>query len=251
MLNYIERLLRGLATWIYSGVHWTTFLVLHALTLGKSTLRYREAWARGWGRTSLRLLGIRLILENENPAQLRGPKVAIINHQSLLDLMWSAAVCPDQPLAIGKKEIIWAPFIGLVFVAMGFIRIDRKNHRRAVRALDGVAETIRKESRSLFVAPEGTRSPTGELLPFKKGAFHLAIQAQAPVYFMVVHGAYDLMPKQNFLPRKGTLYIRFPEPISTTGMTLEKDLDTLVKRARSVVAETNQAMRLAHPNVLA
>jgi 1-acyl-sn-glycerol-3-phosphate acyltransferase len=172
--------------------------------------------------------------------------VVVCNHQSTLDLPWGGTICPPRPVTIGKKEVVFIPILNLIFWALDFIRVDRGNTKKALASLEGVADQLKKGKRSLVIAPEGTRSPSGELLPFKKGAFHIAVQAQAPICPVVVHGAHDCLPKHRLLPRKGTIYIQFLEPISTRGKTAS-DVSDLTQQTESAIREALTTLRVRYP----
>lgn len=182
-----------------------------------------EALIRGWGVGGLKLAGIRVILDNECPyADRPEARVVICNHPSALDLLWGAAICPPRPLAIGKKELIFVPIINWAWWMLRFRRIDRRDRAAAVASLQDVPRWVRDNRLSLVLAPEGTRSHDGGIGPFKKGPFHIAVAAQAPIYPVVVSGAFELMPRTAWLPRTGAVRIRFLDPIPTAGMGAEQ-----------------------------
>jgi 1-acyl-sn-glycerol-3-phosphate acyltransferase len=132
-------------------------------------------------------------------------------------------VFPRQTVVIGKKEVIYIPFWGQMYVAFGNIIIDRKDVKNSVAGLNKAAELVKKKSLSVWIFPEGTRNQSGVgLLPFKKGAFHLALQAQVPIVPIV---ASNLNPVLNFKERKvhgGTLKVQILSPISTHGMRIDQ-----------------------------
>lgn len=201
------------------------------------TLRMMPDWVvqkmiRFWGRSVLRILEISLEYKNIPNFDEAYPRVIVCNHQSALDLAWGAAICPIRALVIGKKEVIFIPFINLAWWAFRFIRVDRKDSKKAIASVKGVAEELRTKRRSLLIAPEGTRSPDGNILPFKKGAFHIAIESKASVYPIVVRGAFDLLPKTSLLPKPGKIYLEFLEPIETEDLE-SKDVDFLIHRVRN------------------
>ena len=125
-------------------------------------------------------MGVKLEIVGPDLLTERKARVVVMNHQSTLDMAWMSAIIPPAPLVIGKKELIYIPMINLAWWAVRFIRIDRGNHAKAIAALAGVGEMIVRERRSLVIAPEGTRSRSGEIQHFKKGAFHMARQAGVP-----------------------------------------------------------------------
>jgi 1-acyl-sn-glycerol-3-phosphate acyltransferase len=108
---------------------------------------------------------------------------------------------------------------------------------------DPVPEKIVKQSRSLFIAPEGTRSPTGQMLPFKKGAFHIAVQGGIPIYPILVHGAFELMPKSRIIARPGVICLKFLDPVPTRGLGTD-DVDSLLTEIRErMISEFEKLQR--------
>ena len=104
---------------------------------------------------------------------------------------------------------MWIPIFNITFIAARFHFIDREKRRKSHVQMRRITESIRKEGRSIVIAPEGTRSTDGELKPFKMGGFHLAATTQHPIVPMVVCGASALMPKGSWICRPGDLWVRF------------------------------------------
>ena len=111
------------------------------------------------------------------------PAVFIGNHQTALDVLLLGTVFPRYCSVTSKKQLKRTPFLGWFMTLSGTVFIDRSDRQSAVKAFDGAAKEIRERRQSVFIFPEGTRSNAAEptLLPFKKGAFHLAIQAKVPI----------------------------------------------------------------------
>lgn len=237
-MHLLVRVFRALSIWAFTAAYWSFQLGGRFLCFRRVDPDEAALIIRRWGVHGLKIAGIRLCLENPCPYLDRvEPRLIICNHPSALDLLWGAVICPPRPLAIGKKELIWIPVINWVWWMLRFRRIDRRDHQKAVESLREIPKLIVKNGLSLIMAPEGTRSKDGSIGPFKKGPFHIAIGAQAPVYPIVVSGAYELMPRTAWLPRSGTVRLKFLNPVSTQGMT-EKDAPVLAERCRqAMVAE--------------
>lgn len=111
------------------------------------------------------------------------PAVIIGNHQTALDVLLLGTIFPRYCSVTAKKQLKRTPFLGLFMALSGSVFVDRADKKSAVKAFDGAAREIRERRQSVFIFPEGTRSNAKEpmLLPFKKGAFHLAIQAKVPI----------------------------------------------------------------------
>ncbi|MFZ9595757.1 MAG: lysophospholipid acyltransferase family protein [Bdellovibrionia bacterium] len=183
-----------------------------------------------------------MIETNPHPAKNRGARVMIANHQSALDLMVGAALSSEGCLVVAKKEIIWIPFINLSWWALGFTRLDRSNPTRAINSLLELSRFIVQDQRSIWIMPEGTRYPAGEIGPFKKGAFHLAIQAQVPIYPVVLSGSGELLGKAGFFPKPGKIWIRFLPPVPTVGLS-SHDVETLMNQVRTQMQQEYQTLQ--------
>ncbi|XP_049909305.1 1-acyl-sn-glycerol-3-phosphate acyltransferase beta isoform X1 [Epinephelus moara] len=123
-------------------------------------------------------LGLRFDVSGWEHLQTEGPYVIISNHQSSLDVLGLMEILPDRCTMIAKKELVYAGTVGLVCWLGGIVFINRKKTSDAKSVMADAAKTMLDDQIRLWVFPEGTRNQRGDLLPFKKGAFHLAVQAQ-------------------------------------------------------------------------
>ena len=156
-----------------------------------------------------------------------------MNHQSTLDIVWFSAIAPNRMGGIGKKEIRWVPFLNIAWWALHMHYIDRSNHDAALHTMKVVGEDLVRDRRTVGISPEGTRSDDGSIAPFKKGAFHLALTHQLPIYPIIISGPSDLMSKGSFLAKSGTIKIKFLESISTEEWTrddLSREVEKLHER---------------------
>ena len=164
------------------------------------------------------------------------PAVFVFNHQSQLDVIIMAALLRSDFTGVAKKELqkdpTFAPLGWLADVAF----IDRANTEQAKQALAPAVEALRN-GRSLAMAPEGTRSATPRLGPFKKGAFHVAMQAGVPMVPVVIRNAGELMPSHGALISPGILQVAVLTPVPTTSWT-RKNLDRQVERVRGMFLRT-------------
>lgn len=164
------------------------------------------------------------------------PAVFVFNHQSQLDVLILSALLRSDFTAVAKKELQHDP----VFAPMGWLAdvayVDRANSEQARAALEPAVQSIR-EGRSLVIAPEGTRSPTPRLLPFKKGAFHLAMQAGVPMVPIVIRNAGELMPAHSLLLSSGTVQVAVLPPVSTARWTA-RNLNRQVEEVRGMFLAT-------------
>lgn len=185
-----------------------------------------------YAENALDLAGVRLEVKNEKYLWEHRPAIFVMNHQSMLDGYIAPALVKRDYFMMGKIEAGELPVLGQMLKDAGFILFDRTDRAAAIAACDEAAERIRG-GYSLCIAPEGTRSYSKRLEPFKKGAFHIALQTGAPIVPIVVKNATELWPRgQNFV-RPGTLHIEILKPVSTrnwTRETLDQHLDDLHRR---------------------
>ncbi len=192
----------------------------------------RNLFSTLWGELSAAAIDLKLDVEGEEHAWSARPAVFVFNHQSALDTVVMVKLLRRDIAAIAKKEIASQPVIGQVAAMMGAIFVDRADSEKAIAAFAPAIEALRSGT-SIAIAPEGTRSPTNHLGPFKKGAFHLALQAQVPMVPVVIRNTTDWMPKGAFFARPGTVEVKVLPPIDTRGWTVTS-LDSQVKKVREM-----------------
>jgi 1-acyl-sn-glycerol-3-phosphate acyltransferase len=190
---------------------------------------------RRWARLLLRCSGTSVVLENAGAIDPDHPQILVANHSSWFDVLALAAFLPGRYLFVAKRELERVPVFGRAVRACGHVFIDRGDRKRAVASLGLARELLEKESPTIIMFPEGTRSMTGELQSFKKGAFVLAIQTGVEVVPAAIFGSREIMRKGSLLIGPGTIRVRFGEPIGVVGLTLE-DRNELTERARSSLA---------------
>jgi 1-acyl-sn-glycerol-3-phosphate acyltransferase len=132
-----------------------------------------------------------------------------------------------------KAELRKLPVLVRAFDLAGFVPLDRANREQSLPAIDRAAEALR-EGNSFLIFPEGTRSRTGELLPFKKGGFIMAIKAGAPIVPVAIKGARDALRKGSLVIRPVTVTVRIGAPVETAGLTLD-DRDLVIQEVRGRV----------------
>lgn len=162
------------------------------------------------------LSGIEVRLEGINNEDFSENSRVLLSftHASNLDGFLVAYSCPIRQVAFGKKELFTVPFFAWISLAIGGIPVDRQNRNRAIAALK-MSVNAAQQSGNLCVAiaPEGTRSTTGQLLPYKKGAFYLVEDLHAPIVPLLIFGAYDLYPVGNWVNLTGVITVRYLPPI--------------------------------------
>ena len=225
-------------------------LVSLALLCSICTLQYfsTSIWyytAITMGKGSLWIMGIKVQEENPSNIAQQEARIFMYNHTSFLDILWLCAIGPPAFSSVTKKLFLYIPIINIVFWASGQIFIDRKNAEKAIQSLNKLRERVTKEKRTVFISPEGTRSTDGEILPFKKGGFHMAQQAQLPIYYAVVHGAFELMPTGSFAPKSGTIFIRYLPPIDCSNWTRDT-LSENIENVRAHMIQEHNELRKIH-----
>jgi putative phosphoserine phosphatase/1-acylglycerol-3-phosphate O-acyltransferase len=154
-------------------------------------------------------------VRGEENLWLRRPAVFVFNHQSKADVVIMARLLRRDITGVGKKEIKNIPIIGKTMELAGTVFIDRANAASAIEAMQPLVDALRNEGKSVVIAPEGTRTVSPRLAPFKKGAFHLAMQAGVPMVPIVIHNAGDVAPKGDFVFRPATVEVDVLPPVDT------------------------------------
>ncbi|KAF9361162.1 1-acylglycerol-3-phosphate O-acyltransferase [Mortierella sp. NVP85] len=164
------------------------------------------------------------------------PAIVVCNHQSSMDMMILGQVFPKHCVVMAKKELLYFPLLGLFMKLSNAIFIDRKNHKKAIESTTQAVTDMKKHNSGIWIFPEGTRSrlDTADLLPFKKGAFHLAIQSQYPILPIISQGYTHIYDSSKRSFPGGELEIRVLEPIPTTGMTAD-DVNDLMEKTRNLM----------------
>jgi 1-acyl-sn-glycerol-3-phosphate acyltransferase len=188
----------------------------------------------GGVRMGFALAGINYRVEGANHLLRDRAAVYCSNHQSHIDPpVLFEALHPEMRI-LYKAEIDRLPLLPRAFRLAGFIPVDRKNKEAGMRAIDKAAASLRAGN-SFLVFPEGTRSPTNEMLPFKKGAFIMAIKAQAPVVPVAIRGGRAAMRRGSRVIQPVTVTVRVGEPVETAGLDV-KDRDAVIATVRSRIA---------------
>lgn len=162
----------------------------------------------------------------------RRPYVAVSNHESYADIFLISHL-PWEMKWLSKEEIFRIPVMGWMMRMAGDIPLRRGNRDSTLAALAACRDRLAKRV-SVMIFPEGTRSRGGELLPFKDGAFRLAIEAGVPVLPIVVAGTRHAMAKGSFRFQPARAAVRVLDPVETTGMTLD-DIPVLKERVRAII----------------
>jgi 1-acyl-sn-glycerol-3-phosphate acyltransferase len=206
-----------------------------------ATLVGRREWVYPWaiwgGKAWLRLSGMRVVVrvrEHLDPAMTY---IFLSDHRSYLDTATLFDYTGRRIGLLAKKELLKVPILGTGMGFVNILAIDRTNRERAIETVRAATERIRSGI-SFGVFAEGTRARPGEILPFKKGAFHMAIDAGVPVVPVAIKHTDVLMGKGTGLARSGTIEMVILPPIETRGLSTEREEDVarLISRTRTQIA---------------
>ena len=195
--------------------------------------RWQHKCARTWSWLILKTSGIRVRvegLENVNPGEAR---IYCANHASAMDIPILFVNLPVQFRFLAKRSLFHLPFLGWHLRRSGHISIDRGRVREAMKGFDQAAQKIR-EGKTVVTFPEGRRSRSGELRPFKSGSFLLAILSGVPVVPITLNGTRAVLVPDTYHVRSGQTEMIIHPPISTKGLTVD-DVDALSERVRKQI----------------
>ncbi|MGO9419958.1 HAD-IB family hydrolase [Roseiarcus sp.] len=194
----------------------------YALATGK-TRKAAELVSAISSDAMLAITGVDIEVQGEHHLWAHRPSVFFINHQSMVEGYVLLSLLRRGATGVAKKEVADIPLVGQILRALDVAFIDRSNTRSAIEAMRPAVERLRRGV-SVVIAPEGTRSATPKLGRFKKGAFHIAMQASAPIVPVVIRNGYEVMPRDSVLFRPGVVHVCVLPPIDVTKWKVE-DLD--------------------------
>jgi 1-acyl-sn-glycerol-3-phosphate acyltransferase len=209
-------------------------VVLGALRWPHRPGGFLDRVARDYSRQLLRAAGVDVHVEGLEHVAPLGPQIIACNHQSFFDMLALQAIVPVRVCYVAKKELFRVPFFGWALHHLGHIRIDRQNRKQAFAAYEVAAETLVEHKMHVVVFPEGTRSRTGQLLPFKKGPAVLAIAAAVTVVPCYCAGTFDILPKGSIWVRPHPVQVLFGPPLDAAGLTYD-DRDAFTARLRAAI----------------
>jgi len=181
---------------------------------------------------ALSMAGIRYRLSGREHIPAGRAVVFCSNHESNVDPPVLFQALHRRLHVLFKAELTRLPILGRVMLAGGFVPVERDRREASMASIDRAADSIRAGN-SFLIFPEGTRSRTSELLPFKKGGFIMAIKAQASIVPVAISGGRDAMRKGSWFVRPVLCRIRIGEPVETAGMSVDERDDVIeVVRAR-------------------
>jgi 1-acyl-sn-glycerol-3-phosphate acyltransferase len=202
---------------------------------GRVTKQACDSRLDRWSRACLRNAGVQLNVTGREHLAPGETYLVMSNHQSLYDIPVLFRVIGPNLRMIGKRELFRVPIFGGALAAAGFIAIDRSNRNAAIRSLQAATDLLASGTH-VWIAPEGTRSRTGELLPFKKGAFYLALESGLPILPVTLRGTQGVLPARGIRSNAGatvsaTIHARVdPAPYAARGKPGRAELMEHVRR---------------------
>jgi len=161
--------------------------------------------------------------------------VFVSNHSSQYDIVSLQKSIPNRMAMIFKKELAKIPFFGWQLYLGPYVMIDRQNIERALKSIEEAKIIMEKKNISIVVFAEGTRSKTGEIQPFKRGAFRLATKVGYPIVPVSISGSNKIMPKGTFKIKSGTIQVHFNKPILSENIETREDEIALMNTVRDVI----------------
>src|SRR5688572_24667905 len=190
-----------------------------AVAAVKSTSPLIEKIIRFWAKTLVRAAGITLRAENVEVIEPQKRYILVANHYSYMDIPCIFAAVPQPIRFMAKISLFKIPIFGWSIARAGFIPIDRKNRRTAVKSFDLAADRIRKGN-TIVIFPEEGRSRHREMRPFQRGAFLLALKSEQPIIPMALDGTYDVFPAVRWRVKAGRVTLKVGTPIQTAGVSV-------------------------------
>src|SRR5687767_12913936 len=204
-----------------------------AVAAVKSTSPLIEKIIRFWAKTLVRAAGITLRAENVEVIEPNQRYILVANHYSYMDIPCIFAAIPQPIRFMAKISLFKIPIFGWSLARAGFIPIDRKNRRTAVKSFDLAAERIRKGN-TIVIFPEEGRSREKTMRPFQRGAFLLALKSEQPIVPVAIDGTYEVFPATRWHVTPGVVTIKVGTPLPTAGQTL-RDKDRLLTESRAQI----------------
>lgn len=228
MSSYLKLILIAIFTTISS-------LITLVLSLIDRSFASYYIFSKIYGKVVLFIAGVKVIAGGLENLERGKPYVFVSNHSSQFDIPAFQAVVPGKVSIVSKKELAKIPLFGWQLRTGPYILIDRKRMDSAKRSIDTAKKMMSGKGVSVLLFAEGTRSKTGEVQPFKRGAFYLASRVGYPIIPVSISGSNRIMPKGKFKIRSGKIIVHFGEPIATDNVNTRAEEIALMENVREIV----------------
>jgi lysophosphatidate acyltransferase len=202
--------------------------------------RLNKTFLQPFAKVAWKIVGIQYEILHHERTEAARPAILVGNHQSALDLAVMGAVCPDRTVIVGKKEIQYIPIFGWFFKGAGNLLIDRSKTKDAKAQMDQIRLTMKEKNLSMAIFPEGTRNrhSAGDdgILPFKKGAFYLAVSTGYPIIPVVASSLKGIGVWENFDLAGGKIIVSILEPIETKNVQAS-EMEAFKEHVRSLMIQ--------------
>ena len=200
--------------------------ILYTLMVGSVEWLYWRAMAVA--HFGLRLVGIKIEVVGRDGFDHRGTYIFMFNHVSNIDPPLVIPLIPRRTAVLLKKELMRIPILSRAMKLASFVPVDRSNREAAIASVEKAVEVLR-QGVNISIFPEGTRSRDGNMLPFKKGPFHLAMESGVEVVPVSLAGTRAIWPKGRMAMRAGTATVIFHPPISPKSFATREELAEAVR----------------------
>ena len=190
---------------------------------------------------AFQLCGLQLTVKGLENIPKSGPVIVVSNHQSALDILLHQITNSRQITFIFKRELFKVPLLGHAMKIQNHIPVDRQNRKTAIEALKALEAPLSKGLMMVFFA-EGTRTPDGQIYPFKRGAFQLAVRTGATVVPCAIKGAFEILPKHRSLASPGHVSLEFAPPVAVDKLEDEDAIREAAKLLQYRCEETVKAL---------
>ncbi|MDA0986597.1 MAG: lysophospholipid acyltransferase family protein [Bacteroidetes bacterium] len=230
MILYLSSIIRYSLVMIWSGV--CGFIAFIGAICDPSGSLFFFA-SRVWGTISILICNVKINVIGLEKLDPNKQYVFVSNHASMIDILAVLHVFPKLRLVF-KKELSYIPIFGWALYLGEHIFVDRKNPQRAMKSLDLAASKIRSGGNFLLFA-EGTRTRDGNLLPFKRGAFSLAVKAGVPVVPLIINGTFTIIQKGSIIIRPQEINLIVDDPIQTEKINSRDEEIGLMNKVREIM----------------
>lgn len=229
-MRWILTLLR-LVTIVLAALPFSIVAIISLLFDRSSTIFF---WSgRTWAIFAMRLCNVTLSVKGLDFVDRFGNYIVVTNHASMFDIPALMSTFPQGRIMF-KKELSYIPFWGWALRWGPHIMVDRKKGTEAMKSLDRAVTAIQKGGQVLLFA-EGTRTRDGKLLPFKRGAFALAIKSGVPIIPVTINGSFKILPKGSFDIRPAHIEVVIDSPIATTNVSSREKEAQLMNQVKDIV----------------